>query len=286
MLSAFLGLIIEVLNELVAGSGNTNTFFNILAIGLVATALGTGIYAQMNQLRCWSRQTRQRILIGLPVALLTLATVIPNFFEKPALGELMRGTPRVAQATPPPADTRETDEALVKPGWYGELQRDGLLLIVSSYEENAFESRAFNKRLYKPVSYATFTVINLSSDVPIAVSSLQVKAHLDTGEVTLSLPIEPLLSQNAQANRNLVQRLALPQQLAIGGMLPDVPICMASDFSWSRVIAVTVILGGREITVPGRVMTAEEKKAAIDRGTAKRPASDRKGSAENWYKGL
>ncbi len=289
VLSAFLGLLIEILNELVAGTGhtNTNTFFNILTVCLAAAALVTGIYAQMIQLRRWSRQTRQRILIGLPVALLTLITVIPNFFEKPSLGNMERGAPHAAKAPLPPADTRETDESLVKPGWYGELQRDGFLLIVSSFEENASESRQFNRRLFKPVSYATFTVINLGSATPIALNSLQVKAQLDTGEVTQSLPIEPLLSQNAQANRDLVRRLALPQQLAIGGMIPDVPICMQLGFSWSRVIAVTVTLGGREVTVPGRVMTAEEKKAFLDKSTAERPAaSNSNGSAESWYKGL
>ena len=286
VVSALLGLIIEILNELVAEQGHTNTFFNILTVCLGVTAIGMGIYAQTFQVRRWSRQTRQRIAIGLPVALLTLVSVMPNFFEKKALEDTLRGAHHTAKTPPPSADARETDESLVKPGWYGELQSDGLLMIVSSFEENAIESRQFNRRPFKPVSFATFTVINLGSAMPVALNSLQVKTHLDTGEALQSLPLEPLLSQNAQANRDLIKRLALPQQLAIGGMIPDIPICMASGFSWSRVIAVTAILGGREMTVPGRVMTAEEKKTLLDKTMSKRPTPDGKGSAESWYKGL
>ena len=227
-----------------------------------------------------------RIMIGLPVALLTLAAVTPNFYEKPALGNLLSDRPRAQTAVPATADAPETDNSLVKTGWYGELQYDGLLLIVSAYEENAVESKQFNSRLPKPVSYATLTVINLGNPTPVVLSKLQVGIHLTGGEVVQSLPIKPLLDHNADVNSDLIKRLALPLQLAIGGMLPDIPICMESGFSWSRVSAVTVPLGVQELSVRGRVMTAEEKKTMLEKSKSSRSASDGKGAAETWFKNL
>jgi len=285
---AFLGLGIEIVNELVAQSNhaNTNTFLNVLTASLVVAALGFGAYAQTSQMRRWSRQTRQRNLIGLPVALLTLVSVVPNFYEKPALGAMHRDVSHTPTAPASSAPTQETDNALVKPGWYGEIQQDGLLLIVSSYEEKAFESKQFNSRLFKPVSYATLTVINLGCSRPVVLNSFQIKAHLSTGEVVQSLPLGPLLSQNAQHNSDLTKRLALPQTLAIGGMLPDIPVCMEPGFSWARVNAVTVAPGPHEIVIPGRLMTAEEKKSLLSKNTARHPISEDKGAAESWFKGL
>ena len=309
VLSAFLGLVIDILNELIshATATNTNTFFNVLSTSLGVVAIGLGLSAQSAQLRRWNRNTRQRIMIGLPIAMLTLVAVIPNFFEKPDLGDLLNNIPKTPTAPsspvspapaadarktvgspvpPAPADARKTDDSLVKPGWYGELQHDGLLVIVSSYEENASESRRFNSRLPKPVSYATFTVINLGNATPTVINNLQVSARLASGETVQSLPVRPLLDLNAASNSDLLKRLALPQQLAIGGMFPDVPICMPADFLWSRVLTVTVTLGVQEIAVPGRVMTADEKKAMVNKIKSSRPSTNSTGSAETWFKNL
>jgi hypothetical protein len=294
VVSSLLGLLIELINELVANFKQTQTYtlFNVLTLALGAAAVVLGLFALATQIRRWSLHKRNLLLIGFPAAILTLVSVAPNFFDNPAfkvtpqksLAEAPARTPAqtnaVAQTNAAQAQNSDApvDDALVKPGWYGELRLDNALLIVSSYEENAFESRQFNGRLFKPVSYATLSVINLGSSVPLALSTFQASAYLDSGDEIRSLAIEPLLSQNASANRDLLKRLALPRTLGIGEMLSDVPICMESGFSWSRVVAVKVAVGAQDVLIPGRVMTADEKRKALDNYAGSSPAPNTSGA--------
>ena len=289
--TAFLGLGIELANEFVAHANqtNTNTFFSVLTSILCVVAVGLGICAQASQQRRWNPHTRQRLVVGFPVAALTLLAVAPNFRETPVLRKNSGNSgdaSRSLAASPLPTNVRDVNDALVKPGWYGEYQQDGVVLVVSSYEENAFESRCFNRRLAKPVSYAALSAINLGCATPVVLNSLRVGLRLDSGETVQSLAIEPLLAKNASTNGDLLKRLAPPQRLAIGDMLPDVPICMEADFSWSRVTAVTVTLDAREVLIPGRIMTAAEKNAMLEKNTERRPSAKTQGSAESWFKNL
>lgn len=289
VLSAFLGIIIEGVNETVSHhtQAKTSDLFSVFSIILIAAALATGVRAQFMQRRRWSRRTNQRLWIGLPVAGVALIAVVPNFFEAPPIPpELMTKTAPAPQ--PPPAASRvETDSSLVKPGWYGELKQRNLMLVVSSYGEEAEESRTFNARLFKPVSYATLSVINLGCPDPVQLCKLEVELVLGSGERVSSLPIEPLLSQKASANSELLTRLALPRTIAVGEMLSDIPICLDPLFSWTNVVAVAATVGVQEIVVPGRVMTVKEKRELLDRPIAKPAAAPHAGpSAETWYKGM
>lgn len=318
-MSAFLGLLIEFINELVAHVNQTQTYtyFSILTLASGIVAFVLGLFALASQLRRRSLQKRNRLLIGLPVTILTLISVAPNFFDNPAY----KVTPQTSQAQTPvqtPAATNAVmlasamrtasssvqtsatrtadagvqtnaipvDEALVKPGWYGERRDGNALLIVASYEENAFESRQFNRRLSRPVSYATFSVINLGSAKPIALTTFRVGVFLDSGEEVQSMAFEPLLSQNASINRDLLKIFSLPRTLGIGEMLSDIPICMAPGFSWASVDAVKVTLGGRDVLIPGRLMTAEEKRKALEHSTESSPDANTSGASETSAKSL
>jgi len=288
--TAFLGLAVELANEFVAHENqtNTSTLCSIVSVVFGASAFALGTHALVEQRRRWSSRTRRRLLLGLPVAGLTLLSVAPNFWEAP-VSEKTPAAPSASSPTAPTAATNAvagTDDSLAKPGWYGEYTQDGVVVAVSSFEPNAFESQRFNRRLRKPVSYATFTAINLGRATPVVLNNLRATLRLDSGETVQSLPIEPLLEENGEANRPLLKRLAPPLKLGAGEMLPDVPICMASDFAWSRVTAVSLSLDGGEVAIPGRMMTAKEKNALLDKHAGKRGGDRSQDSSEAWFKNL
>lgn len=282
---AFLALAITLIAEIVSRANKDlpHPVFNVLAAGSTLAALIIGGYAQVTQLRQWSWRVKRRLLIGIPVALLTAIAVTSNFYAKYApLGESAHLTSnRDAACAPVPENTD-----LIKPGWYGELQLDGLLLVVTAFEDNASEALRFNRRLYKPVSYATASIINYGSPVPVVLQSLQAGLSLDSGETVQSLAVRPLLEQKTTANADLLRRLTEPQELVVGAMLPDLPICVETNFPWAHVSAVSLRFSTRTVAVPGRMMTADEKRALLDKSAPPRPANVTNITAEAWFKNL
>ncbi|MEI7901129.1 MAG: hypothetical protein WCK89_12830 [bacterium] len=285
LICAFVGFSIVVIAEMIAQKNSElrNSVFNSFAGVLTLVALVTGIYAQTAQLRHWNPTVKRRLLIGLPVALLNALMVISSFLNKYESVD----SPSPVKLTPPAvADTLPEDNALVKPGWYGELQQDKLLLVVSSFEDNAAEARLFCRRLFKPISYATLSLINLGTAVPVVLQSLQVSLHLDSGEEVPSLAVRPLLEKKAGVNAGLLQRLTVPLALSAGAMLPDIPICQETNFPWAHVTAVSVSLSSRTLTIPGRMMTVSEKQAMLDHAAETRPPGGTNMTADTWFNNL
>lgn len=285
VLFAFLGLGCKIAVEFMAHLRTTSSsnLLTMLAGTLALAALGLGLYAQNAQRRLWSRRVHRRLVIGIPVAFLTLLTMVANVLLPQAA---LRPSPP-DEVTPSSArrPAKAEDTALIKPGWYGELQQDGVLLVLTSFPENATESRQFNRRLLKPVSYATLSIINLGGAERAILNALEVALRLDSGETAHSLAVRPLLAAHHAANAALLERLAVPQEIAVGAMAADIPVCLAPAFPWDRVAAVSVTIGKRTFTVPGRMVTAEEKRAMIGKSAShQRSASTTNRSAEAWFK--
>lgn len=290
-MAAALAFVVLVITELIATSRHepANPFFNGVAGFLTVAAFAAGGYAMLLQLRSWSESVRRRLRIGLTIAVFTLVMVSVNGISAlhPA-GEGDADGETRAEADPGVgAGAAAEDQSLFKSGWYGELQQDGVLLVVSSFPENAAESRSFNRRIMKSVSYAALSVVNLGRSTPVALRTLQVKLLLDSGEEVQSLDVRPLLQARADANRELLARLETPLTLAAGGMAPDIPICLESPFDWGRVRAVTVGLSPKECVVQGRMLTADQKREMVEKPARKRDASTSTNvTAESWFKGL
>ena len=285
-MAAFLAFGIALITELVAYTRHesANPFFNASAGLLTVAAFGAGGYALMVQLRYWSQRVRRRLQVGLTVAVLTMVMVIANYYEPylPSAGGQPDADPVKKEVVP----VAPEDQSLLKPGWYGELQQDGVLAVISSFAENASESRQFNRRVVKPVSYAALSVINLGSPAPIILRSLQVGLVLDSGEEVQSLAVKPLMHPGPE-NEILLKRLVEPQTLAIGVMASDIPVCREPGFKWECVRGVNVMFNARTVTIPGRMMTADEKRALLERAAVSNsPSASTNRTAEAWFKGL
>ncbi|HPK37054.1 MAG TPA: hypothetical protein PLH01_02110, partial [Kiritimatiellia bacterium] len=138
---------------------------NIAAGFAIALSLALGLIAVAVQQRQWSRRARNRLVLGFPIALLSLLMLVVDAAS--------RGSARggLGKAGPSPSALSSPEPVRLAPlfqsGWYGEAHQDGLLLVVTSFHTNSVESRAFNRALRKPVSYATLSVINLGSAAPV-----------------------------------------------------------------------------------------------------------------------
>ena len=84
----------------------------------------------------------------------------------------------------------------------------------------------------------------------------------------------------------LLALLTVPRTLAAGAMLSDIPVCQAPHFQWARVKAATVSFNSRTLTVPGRMMTAQEKQALRQKTKVNRPPDGTNITAEAWFKNL
>jgi hypothetical protein len=282
-MAAFLAFGTALIAELVAHTRQepANVFLSGFAALFALAALAAGGYAQTVQLRYWSRRARNRLLVGMPVAALTLAMATVNFYERQIPAERAPAEPDAASAGTPDGSGKPE---VFGPGWYGEGQENGVVAVVVSFAENAAESRAFNRFVNRPVSYATLTVINRGGPLPAVLKSVRVGLLLDSGEEAQSLDVKPLLHA---ADAELKRRLSEPRTLAAGAMLPDIPVCLDAGFRWERVQGVKVALDGRTLLVPGRMLTAEEKLVllAVPAAAAK-AASPTNLSTEAWFKDL
>ena len=268
-----------------------NVFLNSFACLFSLCALGTGGYAKKLQAHAWSRRARNRLRIGMPIAALTLAVAIVNFYNKlPSAGKVPEGAISSSISLAPES------EDMFGPGWYGEGQANGIEAVVVSFAENAPESRAFNRLMNRRVSYATMTVVNRSRPQPVILQCAQVGLVLASGEEIPSLAAKPLL-RIADANESVIQHLSETRMLPSGAMAPDIPVCADADFRWERVRAVRLVFDGFVMLVPGRMMTADEKFSVLTKsdagGTkpavsqpAKAPAAQPAKSADAWLKDL
>ncbi len=285
-MAAFLAFGISLLAELVASTRHesVNPFVNAGAGLFTVAALGAGGYALIIQFYYWSQRVRRRLQVGLMIAVLTLLMETANFYERRPLS-VGKGA-EIATVKVASEPVAPEDPSLFKPGWYGELKKDGVLAVVSSFAENAAESRQFNRRVAKPVSYAVLSVVNLGCSSPVVLRSLQVGLLLDSGEEVQSLAVKPLLHPSGM-NESLLKRLVEPQKLAIGVMVPDIPVCREPGFQWGRVRGVKVTFEAGTVTIPGRMMTAGEKRVLLEKATVPKPASATTNlAAEAWFKDL
>jgi len=285
-MAAALAFVVLIITELIATSRHEppNPFFNGFAGLLTVAAFVAGGYAMLLQFRSWSQSVRRRLRIGLTIAVFTLVMVSVNGIS--ALHPAGVGADGSRAETDGVAAEPE-DQSLFKSGWYGELQQDGVLLVIASFPENAAESRRFNRRIRKDVSYATLSVVNLGSPAPVTLRSLQVTLLLDSGEAIQSLDVRPLLQARGDQNRELLARLETPLTLVAGGMAPDIPICFESQPDWDRVRGVKVTFLPNEYVVRGRILTADQKREIVEKPARKQGGtSSTNVTAESWFKGL
>ena len=280
-MAAALAFMITVVAELIAHSRREPPLFALcLLAGLLAVAaLAAGGYAQIVQLNHWSRRVHNRLLIGVPGGLLMLILAAVNMYKQQAPVSRTNTPSLVASRNPYLADE---DHSLFKPGWYGEGQSNGVQVVLTSFEENAAESRAFSRNTTEPVTYATLTVINLGNPQPVTLARTRVTLLLESGEEVQSMDVKPLLRLSA-LDSQMRQRLAEPRVIAPGMMAADIPICLNSQFRWERARAVKVSFQTGDLLIAGRVLTADEKRNLTEQA-AKPQNTVTNLSAEDWFK--
>lgn len=287
--SAGMGIVLEIVAQI--RSKPISLWFNSAVGFLAAMAFTVGIHAMVLQSKRWSLRARNWLRIGLPTTLLILTFSIVNFFRHDMYVE--RTADSRLSSTSGGDEKDDVDTSLYKPGWHGEFAQNGVMVVITAFAENALESRLFNQRLTKPVSYASLSVINQSPQ-PITLPRLQVAIRLDDDTAVMSYPGRQILQAKANANQDLLGRLGEPLTVAPGGMAPDIPICLPPDFPWERVQQVRFTIGEQDWIVAGRIVTAEEKRMLIENAgqTNRRPAAtkDQKSSsgtsAESFYESL
>lgn len=285
--SGVLGFAFMLLMTLLArdGAAPDHSGLTVFSAACALVSIIAGIRAQASQLRHWSRRVRRKLLIGFPLAFCTALAVAVEIHSRLGVHPVS-GAPSAARPAEPSGPAAPEDDSLIKPGWYGEILSGGILLVVTSYAEDASESRRFNKGLFRPVAYATLSVINTGSPGPASLASPCVTLILDSGERAPSLDLRDVLTHGGAQAEAVAARLSANKELPLGGMIADIPVCMDAPYDWSRVVGVEVKLGTGVVTVPGRMMSADEKQAILFRGENRRHPATTNTPAEEWFKDL
>lgn len=285
--SGGLGFVFMLLTTMLSRSGAApdHSGLTVFSAACALVSIIAGVRAQVSQLRHWSRRVKRKLLIGFPLAFCTALAVAVEMHAR--LGSHPgSGQPTAAQPSASTGQAVPEDDSLIKPGWYGEILSGGILLVITSYAEESSESRRFNKGLFKPVAYATLSVINTGSAGPATLASPRVTLILESGEREPALDLHDVLTHGGAQAEAAAARLSSNKELPLGGMIADIPICMDAPYDWSRVVGVEVQLGAGAVTVPGKMMTAAEKQTFLFRGEARPSASATNVSAEEWFKNL
>jgi hypothetical protein len=276
VVAAFLSFAFLAVAHLIAKnlSALPNPALNAAAAGIAAAAFVFGFYAEVVQIRYWDPKVRVRLFVGMPVAVLVLIVAGVNFYRQ--YQPVPHATLRPAGAEPPEAVTNDTaaaveepapgapeDTSLFKPGWSGEGELDGVIATVNSYNENATESRQFNRRLIrKKVAYAVLSIMN-KGEKPVTLTSFQLTVTEREGMTRKSLSAKALLNENAAANGDQLALLVTPRTLAPGAMLANIPVCLPEGFAWDSVISAAFPLGEKDVVIQGRMLTAEQREALL-----------------------
>lgn len=274
-----------------------NLWINAVSAALSIVGLLLCFYAQIVQIRYWSSTVRKRMRIGLTICLLSLVVVgtdtyqyvqRPNFSQiENQIGGAQTGTDKGEAHVN--RSGKSVDTSIFKPGWYGETEKNGVTFVLSSFQENAIESRRFHQRIDTHVSFATLSVMNLGMK-PAIIDSLTPELYCKDNQSYSALPVKELLMKKETGNEDLLALLETPKELKSGQMLSAVPICMPADFQWNEVKSVEFTLNGEPLKIEGRMFTAEEKRKMVEVPTDTQSKTSETpspaGSPMNYYDNL
>lgn len=267
-------------------------FIPTIATTLAILAFVAGVSAQIMQHGRASLRAKRMLLISLPLSVITLALIlVANRRER----ALMAGDESGEEGITSTAQISGRDTAvdpLFAPGWYGTLEREGLLVVVTSFDDTTQEARTFNGALNRPLHYATLTVINRSplETLPPPTLTAITALHADNTETPAANLLNLLKSGplSAPLRRQLDDAT---QPLAPGAMVANLPLGFPTTLNWRSVVAVGLTLGGRPLLIQGRLLTSAEKRALLDAppnatDAAATNAPSATTTAEEWFKGL
>lgn len=282
---SFLALIILAVAHIIASIREepSNAILSAAAAVLAAGSFLSGFYAAIVQIRYPRPRAGRRLMLGLPAAILVFIVIGGDLFKRyarldPGDGhphreepprEAAPGDPDAPRERPAPAagTGKEADPASA-PRWYGEGRRDGLEAALVAFPENAAESRRFNQRVSRAVSYAALAVMNLGK-TPAEMGAIEPPVlKMENGSEMKSLPVPEYPGERAGRNADLPAAPAPGGALPPGGMSAVIPVCMPPAFDWADVSSVRVKIGGKVLEIKGRMMTAEERRPRPGAGPA------------------
>lgn len=267
---SFIGALTLFLAYLISDAAKMemNQYFVWGATALALLAFPFGFYAAIVQLRYRSAGIGTRLLVIMFFIFSVLfyqgRKLLHEYdvFEREDQEIADTGAQEGEGAEKNVVSAQKTDTSIFKPGWYGEKTERGVTLIFASFFPNAIESKTFNKRLTKPVSYATLSVMNLSRQ-PFEILSVVLNLRLKDGTFVKTMPVADLLSADPVQNADLIKFLEVPKVVDSGKMFAPVPVCMPADFDWNDVDSVGLEASGGTVMINGRMLTAKEKEALL-----------------------
>ena len=149
------------------------------------------------------------------------------------------------------------------PGWYG-VATSGVRLFALQLDVNSELARRIAANFDRPISLLVVGVDNRAGQRVVELDLTEARLTLRDGSTRLSPPRAEILkgarSDELRAAHGGVYTIApgTAKQNNLAFLSPDEPM--------QEVVAVSVKLDGRSVTIPGRYYTAEEKRAGAARG--------------------
>ena len=236
-----------------------------LSFTIIALGFGFAIYALLGVKKRGPERVLAPAIAGLVFNTLVIALSLSIL---PAAKRVADAKKRQAQM----ANIQQQSEDVIAkfPGWFGVGRTDGGTAVVVAQWNNDAPGTA----LMKDGFAADFTLLSVVVDNSHGSSSLSIdpattQLLLAGGETRTALPPMQILNTAKEDKDKLVQRHGRPRSVSAGEKLVDGLAFLPPRADLTHVTAVTVVVNGQRIEVPGHYYSAEEKGQLMD--AAKRP---------------
>ena len=172
-----------------------------------------------------------------------------------------------AAAAPPPSAVSPvaaaSDERL--PGWIGVTDRMGLRIVVLHWHDDAPGRRKMKELYAADSTIVTVIINNTAGGAHVTIDPASLEFHFLDYTTLKALPPKDVLATARSDADYYVKRYGgewsvAPQQVRNDGLAFFAP---ATDLTSAR--AVTMVLNGQRIVVPGKYCTADEKAEILER---------------------
>lgn len=276
----------------------------IWAIGAFCLlSIVSGLYALVFQTHLHSHRVAKRLRIGFLLAFALVGYIVYYmrartdrwvYDETKVSTESTTSTeassPAAKSDSVTPSDSQGSGDDLYQASWFGKVDHEGIQVVINGFSDQTAKAKEFNRRLStdRPVTYAELTIINNTLrdlKVPTLVLEYARKDH-STGN---SLRLHPLLMADSDKNRELLRLVSEPTTVpAGGGILAGVPVAFFSPFEWQHVRFFRLQVNEQHLSIPGHLLSAQEKQDALENTQEKPDSEDGKSKkkAQDWYEDL
>ncbi|HTL29523.1 MAG TPA: hypothetical protein VL282_09880 [Tepidisphaeraceae bacterium] len=231
---------------------------------LILAGLVCGIIAIVGVIRTRRKGVLAPAIVGFLLNSVLIVVIVSSLMFVMGIARNRANSAQSAQAQTAKAQKVGMD-AFMSSGWYGvaQLPNGGLVCFTEVPDDSALVAD-MKKNLAHPCYMAILSIRNPAGGSELSIEPADIIMQLDSGKTIR--PINRREISDAKTERQAIEHFLGTRSISAGTDLNDGIVCVSPDTQMDHLRAVTVPLSTGDVTVVGRVYTADEKKALFEKG--------------------